>query len=69
MVGTHIAVINSIGNLGGFVGPVSMGWLHQLTQNYVAGLASVAICMAFGALITWQLSRPSLKEIAVKMKA
>jgi ACS family tartrate transporter-like MFS transporter len=56
MVGTHIAVINSIGNLGGFVGPVAMGWLHQLTQNYVAGLASIAICMAFGALITAQLS-------------
>ncbi|MFZ0745946.1 MAG: MFS transporter [Terracidiphilus sp.] len=59
MVGAHIAVINSIGNLGGFVGPVAMGWLHQATHNYIAGLTSIAICLVCGALATLQLCKPS----------
>ncbi len=62
MVGAHIAVINSIGNLGGFFGPVAMGWQHQVTHNYVAGLASIAACLACGALVAAQLCRPTAVE-------
>jgi ACS family tartrate transporter-like MFS transporter len=61
MVGAHIAIINSIGNLGGFFGPIAMGWLRQATHNYVAGLATVAICLAGGALVTAMLCRPPAK--------
>jgi len=32
------ALINSVGNLSGFVGPGLMGWLLQVTGNYRAGL-------------------------------
>jgi ACS family tartrate transporter-like MFS transporter len=32
------ALINSVGNLSGFVGPGLMGWLLQATGNYRAGL-------------------------------
>jgi ACS family tartrate transporter-like MFS transporter len=32
------ALINSVGNLSGFVGPGLMGWLLQTTGNYRAGL-------------------------------
>ncbi|HEX4272359.1 MAG TPA: MFS transporter, partial [Rhizomicrobium sp.] len=32
------ALINSVGNLSGFVGPGMMGWLLQVTGNYRAGL-------------------------------
>jgi ACS family tartrate transporter-like MFS transporter len=59
MVGAHIAVINSIGNLGGFFGPVAMGWLRQVTHNFIAGLASIAGCLVCGALLASQLSKPS----------
>ena len=59
IIGAHIAIINSIGNLGGFVSPVIMGWLRDLTHSYVAGLAAIAICMACGALVTAVLCRPS----------
>lgn len=59
MVGAHIAVINSIGNLGGFFGPIAMGWQHQLTHSYVAGLASIALCLTAGALITALAAKPS----------
>jgi ACS family tartrate transporter-like MFS transporter len=59
MVGAQIAVINSIGNLGGFVSPVAMGWLHQATHNYVAGLASVAASLGLGAFAVMRLCRPA----------
>lgn len=58
LVGTHIAIINSIGNLGGFFGPTLMGWLRQATNNYVAGLASVALSLGLGALTILLLAKP-----------
>lgn len=33
-----IALINSIGNLGGFVGPYVVGWIREVTHSYEAGL-------------------------------
>nr|WP_232454248.1 hypothetical protein [Burkholderia ubonensis] len=35
-------MINSIGNLGGFVGPFAIGWLKNVTGGYAAGLYVVA---------------------------
>nr|WP_207280539.1 MFS transporter [Thiocystis violacea] len=47
-----IALINSLGNVGGFVGPYLMGWLKQMTASYSAGLVAVAvILLAGGALV------------------
>jgi MFS family permease len=63
MVGAHIAVINSIGNLGGFVSPVVMGRLRDATHSYVAGLATIAVCLACGAVVTAILCRPNAPEI------
>jgi MFS family permease len=67
MVAAHIAVINSIGNLGGFFGPVAMGWLRQVTHNFVAGLASIAVCLVCGALVVSLLSKPSSPRIATQV--
>ncbi len=33
-----IALINSVGNLGGYVGPVAVGWLHGTTGSYAGGM-------------------------------
>jgi MFS transporter, ACS family, tartrate transporter len=52
----QIAVINSIGNLGGFFGPVAMGWLRQATHTYLAGLLAVAACLVLGALTTARIA-------------
>src|SRR6185436_13893969 len=41
-----IALINAIGNLGGFVGPWVMGWLRDTTGGYTGGLLVLA-----GALV------------------
>ena len=57
LIASHIAVINSLGNLGGFVGPVAMGWLRQLTHHYVTGLASIAAALLLGALTTARLCK------------
>ena len=58
LVAAHIAIINSIGNLGGFFGPTLMGGLHRFTNNFVLGLASVAIFLLMGALTVVLLTKP-----------
>jgi MFS family permease len=37
-----IAVINSIGNLSGFVGPYAMGWIKDSTGSFTGGLLLIA---------------------------
>lgn len=44
-----IALVNSLGNVGGFVGPYLMGWFKQLTDGYGAGLTAVAVISLLGA--------------------
>jgi MFS transporter, ACS family, tartrate transporter len=65
-----IAMINSIGNLGGFVGPFSIGWLKNSTGSYAAGLYVVGATLAMSAVITLLLSRKTKREArhAVTMK-
>ena len=46
-----IAMINSIGNLGGFVGPYVMGTLKDLTGDYSLGLRLLAAAFVFGGLL------------------
>lgn len=58
MVGALIAIINSIGNLGGFVGPIVTGILRQATHTYFAGLAATALILVLGALVVLPLSKP-----------
>ena len=53
-----IAVINSVGNAGGFIGPTLMGYLTQATGSTNAGLVAIGICLALGgtgaaAVSTW----------------
>lgn len=43
-----IAVINSIGNVGGFIGPTLVGYLTQVTGSTNAGLVVIGGCLALG---------------------
>jgi len=52
-----IATINSIGNLGGFVGPAMIGWIKDQTGSFVGGLYFVGGLLVLSALLTWLLSR------------
>jgi ACS family tartrate transporter-like MFS transporter len=46
-----IGLINSFGNLSGFLGPYLTGWLHALTGSYRAGLWIVAGFMMLAGVI------------------
>ncbi|HUO91106.1 MAG TPA: MFS transporter [Rhizomicrobium sp.] len=52
-----IALINSISNLGGFVGPAVMGWLKQHTGGFAAGLATLAVGLVASAVLVLAVGR------------
>jgi MFS transporter, ACS family, tartrate transporter len=52
-----IATINSIGNLGGFVGPSVIGWIKQQTGSFAGGLYFVAGLLVVSAMVTLLLAR------------
>ncbi len=46
-----IGLINSVGNLGGFVGPSLLGKLEDMTHSFVPGLLYLCISMVISATI------------------
>ncbi len=46
-----IALINAIGNLGGFTGPYLMGWLQDLTGDFLSGLRVLAVAAVVSAVL------------------
>ncbi len=46
-----IGLINSVGNLGSFVGPYAMGWLKERTTGYTAGVLVLAVSCVVTALL------------------
>jgi ACS family tartrate transporter-like MFS transporter len=59
-----IAFINSVGNLGGYLGPGAMGRLKELTGAYNAGLLVLAGIVLVQAAIVLSLKLPSKVEPA-----
>ncbi|WP_170985911.1 MULTISPECIES: MFS transporter [Rhizobium/Agrobacterium group] len=57
-----IATINSIGNLGGFVGPSVIGWVKDQTGGFSGGLYFVAGLLLLSAALTLVLSKTSQKS-------
>jgi nitrate/nitrite transporter NarK len=47
-----IALINSLGNLAGFVSPYMVGWIKDLTQSTNNGMYALAVSLVAGALLT-----------------
>jgi ACS family tartrate transporter-like MFS transporter len=54
-----IAFINSVGNLGGFIGPWLMGTLKEHSHSYTPGLYTAAALMVLGACLSFLLRRHS----------
>src|SRR5229473_908667 len=48
-----IALINSVGNLGGYVGPLIVGWAKDTTKSFNGGLYFLAASIFLGAVITF----------------
>jgi ACS family tartrate transporter-like MFS transporter len=57
-----IAMINSVGNLGGFVGPFVVGWIKDQTGGFGVALGFLAACAVLSALIAY-LVAPSRNEV------
>jgi ACS family tartrate transporter-like MFS transporter len=55
--GTGIALINSLGNLGGFVGPEVIGWARDRWGSYAGGLDTVGAMMALSAVLVLAMRR------------
>jgi MFS transporter, ACS family, tartrate transporter len=52
-----IALMNSFGNLGGFVGPYAMGRVRSITEGFTASLMIVAVALFLGSLIAARIKR------------
>ena len=49
------ALINSIGNLGGFTGPWLMGFFRDSTGSYTTGMTSLGLIIFAGGIMAWLL--------------
>jgi sugar phosphate permease len=54
-----LALINAIGNLGGFVGPYLMGLAKGSSGSFSSGLIGLAVCLVVGAVAAVLLKRSS----------
>jgi ACS family tartrate transporter-like MFS transporter len=61
-----IALINSIGNLGGFAGPYLIGWLKETSGAFQSGLTVLGIALASGGLLALGLGARILARHAVR---
>jgi len=48
-----IALINSLGNLGGFAGPYLIGWAKHATNSYSGGLYALAAGAFLAVIVTF----------------
>ena len=60
-----IAMINAIGNLGGYIGPFVVGWIKDSTKSFEAGLYFLAACSLMAAVITFFAARAAGAPAAV----
>jgi hypothetical protein len=64
-----LAAINSIANLGGFVGPVAYGALKDATGSIYAGLAFVSLTMLFAGILIVRLHFVRVAEASIRSAA
>jgi len=53
-----IALVNSVGNLGGFAGPYIVGWAKQATAGFAGGLYGLGCLGLIGAITTLIAIKP-----------
>jgi MFS transporter, ACS family, tartrate transporter len=58
-----IALINSIGNLGGFVGPYLVGLMKDATGSTDGGLLTLAVILGFGAFLATRVTHDPATEV------
>jgi ACS family tartrate transporter-like MFS transporter len=66
---TGIAAINSLGNLGGFVGPAMIGWIKDRTGSFEGGLYFVSGLLVISAFTTLLLARSQKTKVTTTVLA
>ncbi len=69
-----IAMINSIGNLGGFVGPYAMGFIRDATGSYAGGSLFLVACLLIAGILLMVLRKarkaaPEVAELSAAQQA
>ncbi|MFD2182147.1 MFS transporter [Rhodoplanes azumiensis] len=64
-----LASINSIANLGGFIGPVAFGGLKDMTGTIYAGLAFVSFTLIFAGILIVKLRFVKEAEASIRAAA
>ncbi len=52
-----IAMINSIGNLGGFIGPSAMGFIREATGSFTGGIMFLVACLLTAIVLLLMLRK------------
>jgi len=58
-----IALINSFGNLGGFLGPYLVGIVRSRTDDFALALLTLAVWPFIGSILTLSISHQAAKQI------
>jgi len=53
-----IALVNSVGNTGGFVGPYLLGAISDATQSFAIGFVAIAVMLAAGGALVLRARQP-----------
>jgi ACS family tartrate transporter-like MFS transporter len=61
-----IALINSIGNLGGFVGPYLVGLMKDATGSTDGGLLTLSCILVFGAFLATRVTHDPATEVVAR---
>ena len=66
-----IALVNALGNIGGFVGPYVIGWVRNSTGKFSLGLLTVAACVLLTGILVPLVGRrlPAEPRIADRIGA
>lgn len=56
MAGSVAGFVNGIGNLGGFFGPLLVGYLNKRTGNFLYGFGLLGVFMLVGTALTYTLT-------------
>jgi MFS transporter, ACS family, tartrate transporter len=63
-----IALVNSMGNLGGFIAPFAIGWIKQATGSFTDALLVLAGAMVLSAVIAF-LIRPARPDATLGVQS
>lgn len=66
--GGAIALINSVGNLGGFFGPYIVGYIKDVTGSFNTSMIFLGVSLVIGAAIILFLVKQSGKAVSHKVE-